>query len=340
MAAPDRTTLETGTRATSHVPITDQHQVDLLLQRGAMRTMLAAMLVMALGVPLHLGSLGTQPTHLHTDWSMIIAWLCALLTLSVFWVARPVLRATCSAIRRRRFSHADLVVICACGAFAAGFPALLSHAAPMYFDVAAMAIAWIVAGQAQEAGIRRRFAVMVAQLAPLNWQLPVLQPTASDRLEQPVAWLGSVLLGSAVAALMLHLWWGHDLTGSSMVSLALLAAACPCALGIAGPSACAAGVERAMAAGWLVPSGAALGQLADVPQDAARLVMPLGAADLPALAAIARSVQCAIRRNYLWAAGLNLALVPLALLEPIPPLVPAAVMLAARWLIGISNARI
>jgi cation transport ATPase len=337
MAAHDRVALETGSRSMSPVPTTDQP--DLLLERGAMRAMLLAMLVMALGVPLHIVALGTDTLHGATRWPLVIAWLCALLTLSVFWIARAVLFGIWSAIRRRRLSQIDLVAICAAAAFAASCPALLSHAAPMYFDVAAMAIAWLLGGQAQEAAIRRRFAVTVAQLAPLNRQVPRFQ-SQPDLVEQRAGGLGGVLLGSVAVTLGLHLAWDRSVSGSMMVALATLAAGCPCALGIARSSAGAAGAARAAAAGWLVPSGAALRLIAEVSHEATRHAMPLGEAELPALLAIARSVRRAIRRNCLWAVGLNLALLPVAILEPVPALVPAAVMLAARWLIGITNARI
>lgn len=304
---------------------------DVSLQRRAMGSMLLAMLVMALGLPLHLTALNAHGDHAGS-WRLMV-WLICLLTLWTVWAVRHVLHNTWWALRQGSFGSTELVTICALGAFAASCPAVLNHSAPMYFDVTAMALAWIVAGEAQSAAIQRRFASTLEQLAPLQLQPQIPSLPASIRSDQAVRWLGVAILACAIVALAVQM----QLSGSAVIgflaSLAVVAVGCPCTLGIAKSSAWQVGVERAAERGWLIPSGALLNQIAAAPQVASQYAVQIGEADLAALLALARAVQRAMRWNYLWAIGLNLLLLPLALVGPLPAFVPAATMVIARLLI-------
>jgi cation transport ATPase len=304
---------------------------DLALQRRAMGSMLLAMLVMLLGLPLHLAGLPAHTDHGGAAW--LVVWLTCLLTLWTIWIVRHVLNSAWRMLRRRSFGSTELVTICALAAFVASCPALLDHRAPMYFDVTAMALAWIVAGEAQAAAIHRRFAAMLEQLAPLRLQPQPPALPSEQHSEQTARRLGVVILAFAIAALVVQVLLGGSLALSWLAGLAAVAAGCPCTLGIARTSAWQTGVERAAVLGWLIPSGAAFSRIAAMPDLAAQYAVRIGAADLGALSALAHSVERTLRWNILWAIGLNLLLLPLALFGPLPSLVPAATMLVARLLL-------
>ncbi|HEX6291434.1 MAG TPA: hypothetical protein VFZ66_19780 [Herpetosiphonaceae bacterium] len=339
MAAGNSASLEhTVSWTADHLEADLRRTYAVALQRRAMRSMLLAMLVMALGVPLHILALGAHDAHGAGWWAMLVVWSSAGLTLLTFWTARDLLREAWRTLRPVRLRAADLVVLGALAAFVASCPALAQPTAPMYFDASAMALAWLLAGRSQAAEIEQRFVVVLEQLSPLNLPHPGAE-YRSCRIshEHTMTWLGLAMLGCAAAALGWHLWWTRDLAQSGLAALATIAAACPCTLGIATSSAYLVGAERAAAAGWLVPSGAALRQAADRPD---LLAVPIGSAEPERLRMIARSVQRALRLNTLWAVGLNLALLPLALLGPLPALLPAATMMLARLLISVTNRRI
>jgi cation transport ATPase len=311
-----------------------------VLQRRAMRSMLVAMLVMALGLPLHITTLDVQHGHAVGYGTLGLVWLSALATLLTFWIARHAVIDTWRRLRRAACWRNDVVVIGALAACIASWPALLNHAAPMYFDVAAMALAWIVAGQAQEAEIRQRFEAILEQLTPLDLQPSFVTPQATTpRIEAGVIWLGAMMLGSASATLGWHLMQGDSMWDSSLLMLATIAVACPCTLGIAASSACTVAAERATAAGWLIPSGLTLRQ-SPAAQQRLGGALALGAAEPESLRTIVQSVRWAIRCNSVWAVVFNLASMPFAVAGPIPGLVPAANMLIARLLIALTNRRI
>lgn len=297
----------------------------------AMGSMLLAMLVMLLGLPLHLAGLRAHADHGGAAW--LVVWLSWLLTLWTIWTVRHVFHSAWQALRRSSFGATELVTICALAAFVASCPALLDHHAPMYFDVTAMALAWIVAGEAQAAAIQRRFAATLEQLAPLHLQPQLPALPAVPRREPFARWLGLALLVTAIAAFGAQIMIGGSVTLGVVSALAAVAVGCPCALGIARTSAWAVGVERAAAIGWLIPSGATFSRIVAEPELASQHALQIGAADRPALLALARAVERTIRWNVLWAVGLNLLLLPPALFGPLPPLVPAATMVIARLLI-------
>ncbi|HEY0733588.1 MAG TPA: hypothetical protein VGD69_01675 [Herpetosiphonaceae bacterium] len=301
------------------------------LQRRAMGSMLLAMLVMLLGLPLHLAGLRAHTDHGGAIW--LVVWLSGLLTLWTIWTARHVFHSAWQMLRRRSFGSTELVTLCALAAFGASCPAMLDHRAPMYFDVTAMALAWVVAGEAQAAAIQRRFASSLEQLAPLHLQPQLPSSPAVQRSEPFARWLGVAILVFASAIFGVQIMLGGSVIFSLMAGLAAVAAGCPCTLGIARSSAWQIGVERAVALGWLIPSGAAFSRIAAEPQSAAEYAVKLGAADRAALPALARAVERTIRWNVLWAIGLNLLLLPLSLSSPLPSLVPAATMVIARLLI-------
>lgn len=304
---------------------------DRALQRRAMVAMLPAMLVMLFGLPLHLAGLRAHADHGGAAW--LVVWLSCLLTLWIIWIVRHVLHSAWRSLRRRSFGASELVTICALAAFVASCPALLDHRAPMYFDVTAMALAWIVAGEAQAAAIQRRFAVTLEQLAPLRLQLQPPALAAEQHSEPFARRLGVAILVFAIAALAVQVLRGGSLALGWLAGLSAVAAGCPCTLGIARTSAWQMGVERAVALGWLIPSGAAFSRIAAAPQLAAQYAIPIGAADRGALSALARNVERTLRWNMLWAIGLNLLLLPPALFGPVPSSVPAATMLVARLLL-------
>jgi cation transport ATPase len=208
----------------------------------------------------------------------------------------------------------------------------------MYFDVTAMALAWLLSGEAQSMAIRRRFASMVEQLAPLNPPPHSLAAPAADLDDPHARWLSGVILGFSFAALI---WQTHTgtIANGLLTALAVAAAGCPCTLGIVRSSAWVDSSERALALGWLIPEGAAWSRLASVPE-ADRLALKLGAADESALFSLARAVRRTIRWNYLWSIGFNVVLLPLALFGPVPALLPAITMLLARLLIWLTTRRL
>lgn len=308
---------------------------DRTLQRRAMGSMLLAMLVMLLGLPLHLAELRAHADHGGAAW--LVVWLSWLLTLWTVWTARHIFHSAWQALRQSSFGSTELVTICALAAFVASCPALLDHRAPMYFDVTAMALAWIVAGEAQAAAIQRRFAATLEQLAPLHLQPQLPSLPAVQRSERFARSLGLAMLVFAIAAFGGQIMLGGSVTLGVVSALAAVAAGCPCTLGIARTSAWAAGVERAATIGWLIPSGPAFSRIVAEPELVSQYALQIGAADRGALLGLARAVERAGRWNVLWAVGLNLLLLPLALLHPadprLPALVPAATMVIARLLI-------
>ncbi|HEY0607805.1 MAG TPA: hypothetical protein VGD58_33125, partial [Herpetosiphonaceae bacterium] len=269
----------------------------------------------------------------HGGATWLVVWLSGLLTLWTIWTTRHVFHSTWQMLRRRRFGSTELVTIGALAAFVASCPALLDHRAPMYFDVTAMALAWVVAGEAQAAAIQRRFASTLEQLTPLHVRSQLPSLPAVQRSEPFVSWLGLAILVSASAVVGVQIMLGGSVTFGLMAGLAAVAAGCPCTLGIARSSAWEVGVERAAVLGWLIPSGALFSRIAAEPQSAAEYAVKLGATDRPALLALARAVERTSRWNVFCAVGLNLLLLPLALRGPLPSLVPAATMLIARLLI-------
>lgn len=310
-----------------HPPIGDR-----VLQRRAMGSMLLAMLVMLLGLPLHLAGLSAHGDH--GGAARFVVWLSALLTLWTLWVARHIFPHAWRGLRRVDFGVAELVSVGALAAFIASLPALVAHSAPMYFDVTAMALAWLVAGEAQVSALQRRFDSAREQLAPLRLQPQLPSVPVEPHGDRAVRWLGLALLVLAIAALGVQILRGGSIASGLLAGLAAVAVGCPCTLGIVKSSAWEVGVERAAALGWLLPSGAALSQIAADPQQADQYALKLGPADPAALLEVAREVERTIRWNYLWAIGLNLVLLPLALFEPPPSLGPAATMVLARLLIA------
>ncbi|MBV9789051.1 MAG: hypothetical protein JOZ51_12795 [Chloroflexi bacterium] len=309
-----------------------QQIADRVLQRRAMGSMLLAMLVMLLGLPLHLPSLSAHGDH--SGAARLLVWLSALLTLWTLWITRHVFGNAWLRLRRRDFGAAELVSVCALAAFVASLPALLVHRTPMYFDVSAMALAWLVAGEAQTSAIQRRFVSACEQLVPLRFQPQMVSVPAVPRGDRTARWLGLTILVFSISVVSVQILRGGSGMSALLAGLSAVAVGCPCTLGIARSSAWEAGVERAAVLGWLLPSGAALGQIAADPQLVKEYALKLGAADHAALMALAQLVERTIRWNYLSAIGLNLALLPLALFGPPPSLLPAATMVLARLLIA------
>lgn len=307
------------------------------LQRRAMAAMLLAMLVMAIGLPHHMTAFGNHGDHAV---SRIVVWLSILLTLGTLSATRHTLFYAWQSLRHGRLGSTELVTICALGALVASLPTLAIHSAPMYFDVTAMSLAWIVAGEAQSAAIYRRCSSRLEQLAPLNLPALRLGLPAPWRSDRSAAWPGSVIGGFAAVTLVLHALLSESAVRGLLVGLSAVAMGCPCTLGIVKSTAWEAGVERAAAFGWLVPSGEAVSRIAETPHLVAQLVVAPGAADLRPLVALAGAVNWTIRLNYLWAVGLNLALLPLALIGPLPSIVPATTMVIARLLIFFTTRRL
>lgn len=305
---------------------------DRVLQRRAMGSMLLAMLVMLLGLPLHLPSLSAHGGH--GGAGRLMVWLSALLTLWTLWVTRHVFGNAWLSLRRRDFGATELVAVCSLAAFSASLPALLAHRAPMYFDVSAMAMAWLVAGEAQTAALQRRFVSAHEQLAPLRFQPQITSVPVLPHDDRAARWLGLAILVFSIAVVSVQVLRGDSVASGLLAGLAAVAVGCPCTLGIVRSSAWEVGIERAAALGWLLPSGAVLSQIAADPQRSDQYALKLGSADPAALLALARSVERTIRWNYLSAIGLNLLLLPLALFGPPPSLLPAATMVLARVLIA------
>lgn len=309
-----------------------QQIADRVLQRRAMGSMLLAMLVMLLGLPLHLASVSTHGDH--GGAARLLVWLSALLTLWTLWVTRHVFQHAWLSLRRRDFGANELINMCALAAFVASLPALFAHSAPMYFDVSAMALAWLVAGEAQTSAIQRRFVSACEQLAPLRFQPQMVSVPAAARGDRAARWLGLAILVFSISVVSVQFLRGGNAMSGLLAGLAAVAVGCPCTLGIVRSSAWEVGVERAATLGWLLPSGAALRQIAVDPQLVEQYALKLGPADPAALVELAHSVERTIRWNYLSAIGLNLVLLPLALLGPPPSLLPAAAMVLARLLIA------
>jgi cation transport ATPase len=310
---------------------------DAALQRRAMVAMLLAMLVMALGLPLHLATFRDHSRH--TWLALPVAWLSCFLTLSTLAAGRHALSDTWRALRYARLGGAEIVTISALITLIVSLPSLVIHSAPMYFDVTAMALAWHLTGAAQSSTIQRRFAATVEQLAPLN--LRPQRPTllAADHEPWLARWLLGILFVFAIAALLWHSLSGN-LSNAALAALAVAAAGCPCTLGIVRSSAWAVGAERAVAIGWLIPVGEAWSRIEALPAQADQLAVRLGAASSADLRALACAVQRTIRWNTVWSISLNLALLPLALAGPVPAILPAATMVLARLLIGFTTWRL
>lgn len=301
-----------------------------------MQSMALAMLVMLLSVPLHLLALRGHSGQ-GMAWIVGVAWLSAALTLGTLWTARPVWIASLRALRGGRLDETALVSLCALAALFAGVPALSpgAHAAPMYFDVAAMAMAWLVGGQAQRSDSCRRYVERLEQLTPLGF-VQNAPPTAPKDDTHDAVWLALVLGGTALAGSVIAANQADSAMQVFQVGLATLALGCPSTLGIAVQSAAAAGAKRAAAAGWLVPSPAVLLQPVADP----RAAIALGSANTQDFVRIAHATRVAVRCNRFWAVGVNLALLPLAVRGPVDPLLPAMLMVLARALIAVTNHRL
>ena len=330
-------------RRTASIDVPFDYDRDRRLQRRAMVSMWLAMPVMVLGLPAHLAALAGHAASAHTaGWTTLLGWLAWALTSATLWIAREQLATTWRALRQARPGPDALVTLGALGAYVGSLPALgaATHAAPIYFDVTAMALAWLLAGAAQRADLARRYAATLEQLALLSANSPASATAPSDQPVQPTRYLSSIVGGALIGLALLLIAWqlrtGHSLQQALSSGLALLAALCPCTLGIAWRSAAHAGAARAAAAGWIVTSAAAFwpDRAITTPSDAA---LRLGAASPAVFARIARAVRRAAWLNTCWAIGFNLLLLPLALRGPVDPLLPAAIMLLARLLIALTN---
>lgn len=313
------------------------HAAERQLQRRAMVSMWLAMLVMALGLPAHLGGHGARG-HSVVGHAALLSWLAWLLTTATLWQARELLTAVWHTCRRGYLSETALVALGALAAYAVsliGLGAALvgpTHQVPLYFDVTAMALAWLLAGVAQRADLRRRFMMTVEQLAPLGLATPVRPVFHPDRPSRDVGWLALLLVGWALLTLALQFGVGQSLGAGLSAALATLALGCPCALGIARSSAATAGAARAAAAGWVVVDEAAFWCDPQSPR-ALQLAQPVPGS-YEQIAGLVRRVAWL---NRCWAIGINVLALPLALRGPVDPLLPAGIMLLAWALIALSS---
>lgn len=309
-------------------------------QRRAMASMWLAMIVMALGVPAHLGGLRGHERALHDGslWSAAALWLAWALTTATLWTAREELLKVWNDLRHARIGVAAVVMLGAVASYSVSLPTLRSswvgagHGAPMYFDVAAMGSAWLLAGAAQRSDLRRRYVATWEQLMPLGGTRTLLP--ATERSSFGYGWLAALLIGVALVAAGLDLAAYQSFGDALVVGLAALALGCPCTLGIARSSACIAGASRAAAAGWVVAGEAAFWPAT---RAAAPAALELGPAELAAFTQIAGRVRWAIRLNHVWTIGANMLALPLALRGPVEPWLPAAIMLLAWALIAVTN---
>lgn len=329
------------TRATL---ITFDHAAERRLQRRAMLSMWLAMAVMALGVSGHLNALdGHQPlTHGVVDHLTALDWLAWLLTTATLWQARGLLPPTWHALRRGQVEGATLVGLGALAAYIVSLVGLgtalaeTTYSGRLYFDVTAMGLAWLLAGAAQRADLRRRYVTTLEQLMLFDVTMPACPMPSANRSSSGAGWVAVLLLGWALLTVGLQIGTGQPLAAALIAGLAVLALGCPCTLGMARSSAAAAGAASAAAAGWVVVDEAAFwpGSDACVSQPAA---LCLGPATPGSYERIARTVRRAAWLNRCWAVGFNLLLLPLALLGPVDPLLPAASMLLAWALIALTN---
>lgn len=333
-----------GTHVMLDTLVSFDHAADRRLQRRAMLSMWLAMLVMALGVPTHLGAFGGhQPlAHRPTGDVTLLAWLAWLLTTATIWQARELLVASWQPLRLGRLGETTPVLLGALAAYLLGMAGLgatlagATHAVPHSFDVTAMALAWLLGGAAQRNDLRRRYVTMQEQLMLLGLSTPPRPIPDSNRSAAWTGWLAALLLSWAVLTVGFQVGAGQPPGAALMAGLAALGLGCPCALGIARSAAAAAGATSAAAAGWVVVDEAAFwtdseGQVAE--HTALRLGQPVpGSYDR-----IAGAVRRAAWLNGCWAVGLNLLVLPVALRGPVDPLLPAAIMLLAWALITLTS---
>lgn len=308
--------------------------VDAAAQRRAMLSMLSAMPVMLIGLPLHAATLLGFP--LHHLFGSVIGWVSAALATTALVVARLEFRAAWQSLRHRRINAPCVVVLTAGAAYVVSLPALIAPhdlAPTLYFDVAAMAIAWLLTGAAHETAIRRRYTTTIMQLAPLGF-IPI-SPALNNRAfpERELRWFGGAALGFALLTIFVQLHQGSNPSSALFAAGATLAVVCPCAWGIARSSASNLGAQRAAGFGWFVPSGAVF--WADE-ATMFRASMALDTCSRDQLQRLARNVRRAGRLNVCWSIAGN-AVLPLASARPLDPLIPAALMVLAWTLIGVTN---
>lgn len=309
---------------------------DRRLRQRAMLCMMLAMAVMAIGLPTHLVSLrGGSALHAAGGWTMLSAWLAGALTTITLWLARDQLALAWRQLWTARIGATAVVTLGAASAYALSLTTLLTtneHASHrVFFDVVAMALAWLVAGAAQRSDLRRRSVVMRQQLALLGAERPLVDVPAAE-IAHGWAGLAGLLLGLALLAAADQLVRGASVGRALDVLLTALTLSCPCALGIARASAYAAGAAQAARSGWIVADERAFWAA-----DLSVAALDLGATPRATLDRIARRVRWAARLNTLWAIGLNLLALPLALRGSLDPLVPAGLMLLAWMLIGLTS---
>src|ERR1044071_7356158 len=97
----------------------------------------------------------------------------------------------------------------------------------MYFDVTAMALAWLVAGEAQTAAIGQRFASAREQLAPLGLQPQLPSAPRLPRSDRVAGWLGLAILIFAIAALGVQMLNGGSAASGFLAGLSAVAVGCP-----------------------------------------------------------------------------------------------------------------
>jgi len=304
----------------------------LVGQPVGMTSMLLAMVVMALGLPLHFAVL-QHGKHEPNWWIWLTVWLSWILTTATLWTTRSVWRSSSGHLLDRDRLIAGWALL----AYAVSVPALFNHRMPMYFDVAAMAVAWIVQGRAQQAEIGWRFKVKADQLALLGFARSVGAVHQDIKQNHIPLRLVVVFLAIAVSVWTIYSFADDGLVSRAYLAATVVAAACPCALGIARSSAVTAGANRAAAAGWLVPSGVALLRAAEHPIVAAQHVVALPDAELRQLIVIARATRRATWINELWAMLCGVAIVPLTFHGPVDPSLPAVGMIIAWILIKNTN---
>src|SRR5947199_339486 len=200
-------------------------------------------------------------------------WLQLVLTTPVqVWVGWQFHRGFVHDLRYRTASMATLVSIGTNAAYLGSVAvtlwphAFVSHGAMTYYDVSAVVITLVVLGRWLEARARSRTSEAIRKLMTLA---PIIKLVAEaqgsrapiQRLADRVAAV-FVPIVLVIAALTFVAWWLVGPEPAGLVALtnavAVLVIACPCAMGLATPTAIMVGTGRGAEFGVLIKSAAAL----------------------------------------------------------------------------------
>ncbi len=105
---------------------------------------------------------------------------------------------------------------------------------------------------------------VLARIVRLVQEAQASRPPIQDLADRVVAWFTPVVLGLALISFAIWLWLGPNFPTALIHAVSVLVIACPCAMGLATPTAVLVATGRAAELGVLFRKGAALQALAQV----------------------------------------------------------------------------